>query len=119
MTTDDALKFFRVHLLGAGRSPRTITAYVRSVRRALQAMDVGDDGWEAVAPIDLAEWRRQRASTAKPATVNLEVDALRQFYRWAVGEGLLAADPTTRLRHLPEGQVPEACGYRGRTSTDC
>ena len=31
--------------------------------------------------------------------------ALRQFYRWALGKGLLPADPTTRLRHLPEGQV--------------
>lgn len=37
--------------------------------------------------------------------MNLEVDALRQFYRWTVGERLLPADPTTRLRHLPEGQV--------------
>lgn len=37
--------------------------------------------------------------------MNLEVDALRQFYRWAVGEEFLPADPTTRLRHLPEWQV--------------
>ena len=63
------------------------------------------DEWISVTPIDLAEWRRQRAAVAKPATVNLEVDALRQFYRWAVEEELLPVDPTTRLRHLPEGQV--------------
>ena len=105
MTTHDALSLFSDYLNAAGRSPRTITAYVQAITRALEAMDVSGDEWASVTPIDLAEWRRQRAQVAKPATVNLEVDALRQFYRWAVGEGLLPADPTTRLRHLPEGQV--------------
>ena len=105
MTTQDALSLFRNNLNAAGRSPRTITAYLQAITRALSAMELSDDGWAAVTPIDLAEWRRQRAAIAKPATVNLEVDALRQFYRWAMGEGVLTADPTTRLRHLPEGQV--------------
>ena len=105
MTTADALSRFAEGLSAANRSRRTIIAYSQAIARALQSMDLGDDGWVAATPIDLAEWRRRRALVAKPATVNLEVDALRQFYRWAVGEGLLQADPTTRLRHLPEGQV--------------
>ena len=37
--------------------------------------------------------------------VNLEVDALRQFHRRAVGAMFLQADPTPRPRHLPEGPV--------------
>ena len=104
MTSADALSLFRDHLQAAGRSPRTLAAYTQAITRTLETMGLIDE-WISVTPIDLAEWRRQRAAVAKPATVNLEVDALRQFYRWAVEEGLLPVDPTTRLRHLPEGQV--------------
>ncbi|MDA8345796.1 MAG: hypothetical protein M0Z66_09970 [Thermaerobacter sp.] len=46
-----------------------------------------NDGWTSVTPIDLAEWRRLRATNAKPATMNLEVDALRPFYRRTWGRG--------------------------------
>ena len=105
MDTADALRTFSEDLSAAGRSPRTVTAYVQAISRALSAMNLTGDEWTAVTPIDLAEWRHNRMEVAKPATVNLEVDALRQFYRWAVEEGLVQADPTSRLRHLPEGQV--------------
>jgi len=105
LTNADALSRFAGDLAAAGRSQRTVNAYVQAITRALAAMDLCDSRWSSTTPIDLAEWRRQRAAITKPATVNLEVDALRQFYRWAVGEGLLPADPTTRLRHLPEGQM--------------
>ena len=92
MNTADALRRFADDLQAAGRSPRTAIAYIQAITRVLSAMELFDDGWGSFTPIDLAEWRRQRAAIAKPATVNLEVDALRQFYRWAVGEGLLPAD---------------------------
>ncbi|MDA8345791.1 MAG: hypothetical protein M0Z66_09945 [Thermaerobacter sp.] len=47
----------------------------------MQAVDLAGDGWDPVTPIDPAEWHRRRAASVKPATVNLEVDALKQFYR--------------------------------------
>jgi site-specific recombinase XerD len=102
MQLDDALLRFRAHILASGRSVRTADGYEEAVRRALASMGVQ---WASVTPIDLAEWRRRRAESVKPATVNLEVDALRQFYRWALSEGHVPDDPTTRLKHLPEAQA--------------
>ena len=107
MVASEVLERFRDDLRAAGRSDRTTGSYLHAIVRVFAAVGVGskDDAWTSITPIDLAEWRRMRAATTKPATVNLEVDAVRQFYRWAVREGLLPVDPTTRLRHLPEGQA--------------
>ncbi len=76
LTTADALSRFAEDLSAAGRSPRTVTAYLQAIARALAAMNLAVDGWISVTPIDLAEWRRQRAAVTKPATVNLKIDAL-------------------------------------------
>lgn len=100
-----ALTHFSDYMQAVGRSPRTISMYVQAITRALQAMELSDGDWTSVTPIDLAEWRRKRAAVAKPATVNLEVDALRQFYRWSVGEGIperpQALVGSARLRRRP------------------
>lgn len=72
---------FEVSLREQGRSLKTLEAYRLAVVRV--ASTLGDPEIGGVTPIDLAEWRWEQALTARPATVNVEIDALRQFFRWA------------------------------------
>lgn len=96
----DAVLTFEEHLISRGRRPSTVRSYGATVRRVLTQLS-GED-LEDVTPVDLAEWKRHRTAVAKPATVNLEIDALRQFFRWAHSEGIIPSDPSARLKHVPE-----------------
>jgi len=95
----DYLDGFADHLSAIGRSPQTVKGYVAAVARVLG--QVGGENLSSVTPIDLAEWRRSRSGAARPATVNLEIDAVRQFFRWAHASGLASTDPSERLKHVP------------------
>jgi len=90
---------FKSHLQVLGRSRRTVEVYSLAVERVLHSLNL--DEVADVTPIDLAEWRRRRSAEAKPSTVNLEIGAMRQFFRWAVSYGLIASDPSSGLKQVP------------------
>lgn len=94
------LSVFESWLASRGRSERTIKTYVQALSRTLGSLEA--TAIKDVTPIDLAGWRRQRASEAKPATVNVEIDALRQFFRFSLEAGLVQLDPTDHLRRVPQ-----------------
>jgi integrase len=54
------------------------------------------------------DYRRYRHSNKKltETTVNRDLQALRHFLFWAVDEGLLAANPLSRMRLVPERRKP-------------
>lgn len=80
---------------------------------------------------DLERWQLARSTQIQPEPRRTEMSNVRQFYRWASREGLLAVDPTARMdlprvsRHLPRpiadvkladamaGADPETCAILG------
>ena len=57
-----------------------------------------------------ADYRRHRhaAKTLSDTTINRDLQALRHILFWAVDEGLLAANPLSRLRLVPERRKPRS-----------
>ena len=56
----------------------------------------------------VADYRRRRHAEKKitETTVNRDLEALRHLLFWAVDEGLLIANPLSRLRIVPERRKP-------------
>lgn len=75
-------------------SPTTI--YSR--RRALTRLAVHLAADPLTATHDqLYAWQQHLATRMVPASQRAEMSAVRQFFRWAVAEGLVTVDPTARL----------------------
>jgi integrase len=52
--------------------------------------------------------RRHAAKTVTDTTINRDLEALRHILFWAVDEGLLAANPLSRMRLTPERRKPRS-----------
>jgi len=82
----------RIMRLKGLREGTTIRTWRGCLERLAQA--VGGD-LHAVTDRDLSAW--QRGLTVGPQSHNTYVAHVQEFYRWAVADGLLDADPTGRL----------------------
>jgi len=53
-----------------------------------------------VTPIDIRDYRShlQTVQGAKPATINRRLAALRRFFGWAVGAGVISENPTSLVK---------------------
>ena len=99
------LEPFRDYLaLELGTSRLTVDAYERDVRRMAQyAAGRGIAGPAAVTAAHLREFLYTLKDLGQaPATIRRQVSALRTYYRFLVGEGHAARDPTERLES-PKG----------------
>lgn len=108
---DENMEDFIVHLaVERGRSPRTIDAYRRDLRRYSQYLiDAGSSSAEADRG-ELAGFRTHlEAIPLSPASVTRTVVCVRNFHRWITMEGLRGDDPTVDLttRRLPDA-LPKA-----------
>jgi integrase len=58
----------------------------------------------------VVEYRRRRhaAKTVTDTTINRDLEALRHILFWAVDEGLLTANPLSRMRLVPERRKPRS-----------
>jgi hypothetical protein len=83
------------YLRAAGLATTTITAREGVLRRL--AAHLGDVPLLYATHDDLVAWQASRTRGAGNATRHAELCHARQFYRWAVAERLIAADPTARL----------------------
>lgn len=76
-------------------SPQTIYSRGRALARLSKHFDDGpvlylDEG-------QMKAWQVERSRTLEPMSQRAEMSAVREFYRWAVREGLRDTDPTARL----------------------
>jgi len=96
--------------LESGSSPHTVVSYTHDVRRlASYAWSRGHSTPEAVTPRLVREFVYYLKDLGlSPASIRRQISTVRTYYRFLVGEGRAAADPSDRLelpkawRRLPE-----------------
>lgn len=94
----------------AGNAPNTVASYLRDVRRfALWAVSRKRQRPDQATPADLREFIYGLKDLGfAVASIRRQISALRTYYRFLAGEGLVTGDPTERLetpkgwRRLPE-----------------
>jgi len=100
-------RFLDALWLEDGLSAQTLSAY-RSDLQQLQRWlaDTGPDAARAGQPalalhqateVELLGYLASRHAGSKASSANRRLTVLRRFYRWALREGLVAADPTLKL----------------------
>jgi integrase/recombinase XerD len=94
------LEQFRDYLaLEAGSSRHTVESYGRDVRRlAAHAATVGVERPDALTAIQLREFVYALKDLGlSPATIHRQISAIRTYFRFLVGEGHAARNPSERL----------------------
>lgn len=86
-------------ILERGSSPRTVAAYRRDVQRFIQFASRADRRSPAVVDITLLRsFVGELAEAGRaPSTVRRSVSAIKTYFRYLLGEGVLENDPTDRL----------------------
>jgi integrase/recombinase XerD len=96
--------------LEAGNSPHTVHAYLRDIRRfAAYVESVGASTADEVTPRQVRDFTYQLKDLGlATSSIRRQISAIRTYYRFLVGEGHAATDPSERLetpkgwRTLPE-----------------
>jgi integrase/recombinase XerD len=94
------LEQFRDYLaLEAGSSRHTVESYLRDVRRlATHAAGLGIDQPDRLTPTQLREFVYALKDVGlSPATIHRQISAIRGYFRFLVGEGHAARNPSERL----------------------
>lgn len=78
-----------------GLAANSLAAYRRDLESATRHL--GETPLLAATEAELAAWFAAAHGTTRPATANRRLAVLRRFYRWALREGRVQADPTLRL----------------------
>ena len=94
------LEQFRDYLaLEVGSSPHTVANYLRDLRRlAAHAAARGDATPEALTAAGLREFVYALKDVGlSPATIRRQVSAIRTYFKFLLGEGYVARDPSERL----------------------
>src|SRR5438270_443768 len=103
------LELFRDYLvLEAGNSAHTVTNYVRDVRRlAGHAAAQGARGPADVTSVALREFVYALKDLGlAPSTIRRQISAVRTSYRFLIGEGRVARDPSERLEWSSKQRRP-------------
>ncbi|WP_031516607.1 tyrosine-type recombinase/integrase [Desulfofalx alkaliphila] len=96
---------FKKSLLSRGLSKSTVNTYLAILTKFKEYLISKYDSAEftAVTALDIADYRRYLVDQGKkPATVNLSLDALRSFYKWATAEQIVSINPVTGVKRVPE-----------------
>lgn len=104
----DLVPRYARHLRGDGLADRTIGSYTYVMRQLAAWLGEG-------ATVDrltrgtVLEYRNTRAEGRTAKTVYSDLSAIRSFAQWAIGEGLLSADPTKGIKFpKPRRPLPKA-----------
>ena len=108
-----------------GLAANSLAAYRRDLESVTRHL--GDTPLLAATEPQLAAWFAAAHETTRPATANRRLAVLRRFFRWALREGRVRADPTLRLaaakrparfpKSLSEGQVEQLLAAPDAEST--
>ncbi|MEG0820266.1 MAG: site-specific tyrosine recombinase XerD [Burkholderiaceae bacterium] len=78
-----------------GLSTNTLAAYRRDLNGLVAHLD--ERGLLAASEADLSDWIAAEHEATRTSTANRRLAVLRRFYRWALRESKISADPTLRL----------------------
>ncbi|MBC8118982.1 MAG: site-specific tyrosine recombinase XerD [Burkholderiaceae bacterium] len=81
-----------------GLAPNTVTAYRRDLGSLSRWLAQRDSTLLSADEAQLAQYFSDKHATTLAATANRRLAVLRRFYRWALRDGRIGADPTVRLR---------------------
>jgi len=100
MTTAFRLEQFRDYLaLEAGNSPHTVENYLRDVRRLAEYGE--GKGVRGPADVTAAQLREfiyfLKDLGLAPTTIRRQISAIRTYFKFLVGEGIAARDPSERI----------------------
>jgi integrase/recombinase XerD len=111
----------------AGNSPNTVASYLRDIRRMVQyAESHAVEGPAALTAQRLRDFVYQLKDMGlQPSSIRRQISALRTYYRFLMGEGHVARDPSASIelpktwRRLPEVlTVPEVESLLGAPTPD-
>ncbi|WP_326535123.1 site-specific tyrosine recombinase XerD [Pseudorhodoferax sp.] len=89
--------FDRALWLEEGLSTNTRAAYVRDLRALAAFLATQGRGLDAARESDLLAYAAARHAGSKASSANRRLASFKRYYRWALREGRLQADPTLRL----------------------
>jgi integrase/recombinase XerD len=84
--------------LEEGLSKNTLSAYRRDLSLFGQWLAQRDRAIDGSREEDIGDYFSARHDETKPTTANRRLTVLRRYFRWALRERLIAADPTLRLQ---------------------
>ncbi len=103
----DSIKGFERYLQSRGLSQRTICSYLTRLNKFNSWLLERYENAElvSVTALDIADYRRHLIGLGKkPATVNLSLDVLRSFYKWADINNIVPINPTSEVKRVSEQQ---------------
>ncbi|AUI38375.1 integrase (plasmid) [[Bacillus] caldolyticus] len=97
------LREYEDYLRGKGCSPNTVLSYLNDVNQFLKDLNLRPDDY--VTSADIRKWIQQmlHPDEGKPfavSTINRRLNALRNFYGWAVEQGYVEQNPMNGIADL-------------------
>jgi integrase/recombinase XerC len=100
MTWQDALDGFETHLRAAGKSPNTVTAFLRDLRKLLEAVQVDPDSITAADLDGFLSGMRTKpdGEPRSPNSLNRLRTAMRTFFTWMQQVGMIETNPAAGIK---------------------
>lgn len=94
--------------LEEGLSPNTLAAYRRDLTLYATWLQTQARSLDQTTELDLQAYFSQRHAATKATTANRRLTVFKRYFRWALREGLLHADPTLKLQSAKQAlRVPK------------
>lgn len=91
----ELLDSFELHLRAKNRSPKTIHSYKLAVDQLID--HIGQKPADQITKADIEGFLAHFLETRSSATVRQRYASLKQFFKWATGEGEIPSDPMERI----------------------
>lgn len=108
MAWEKALKGFETHLLAAGKSPHTISAFLRDIGKLRKAVGINP---ASITTTDLDHFlaamkTKPDGTNRSPNSMNRLKTALRSFFNWLQQSGKIDSNPATGIKTSNISQKP-------------
>ena len=95
--------------LESGLARNTLQSYRSDIQAFAQFLALKGVDLLTVQEVDLHAYMSERHATTRATTANRRLTVFKRFYRWALREGRIHADPTLRLASAKQGlRVPKS-----------